>query len=48
MGELPETFVPGFHNEAEVRKMKYSKFGNTGMSVSKLSLGTGGFCLNYG
>ncbi|EFA04125.1 uncharacterized protein LOC658727 [Tribolium castaneum] len=48
MPELPETFVPGFHDENAVRKMKYNKFGNTGMSVSQLSLGAGGFCLNYG
>lgn len=45
---LPETFVPGFHNEEAVRKMKYTKFGETGMSVSAISLGTGGFSYLYG
>jgi len=48
MTDLPETFVPGFHDEAKVRKMKYKKFGNTGLQVSVLSLGTGGFCAQYG
>ncbi|RZC34954.1 L-galactose dehydrogenase, partial [Asbolus verrucosus] len=48
MAELPETFVPGFHDENEIKKMKYFKFGNTGMSVSQLSLGTGGFSPAYG
>ncbi|XP_072401192.1 uncharacterized protein [Diabrotica undecimpunctata] len=45
---LPETFVPGFHDEAAVRKMQYTKLGNTDMHVSKLSLGTGGFSYFYG
>lgn len=45
---LPQTFVPGFHNENEVRKMRYNVFGDTGLKVSHLSLGTGGFCLQYG
>jgi L-galactose dehydrogenase len=48
MSELPETFVAGFHDENEVRKMKYVKFGNTGLTVSQLSLGTGGFSPLYG
>lgn len=48
MGQLPETFVPGFHDEKEVRKMKYNVFGNTGISVSALSFGTGGFSIAYG
>ncbi|KAK4880367.1 hypothetical protein RN001_008513 [Aquatica leii] len=45
---LPETFVPGFHDEAQVRKMKYNVFGGTGLMVSQLSIGTGGFCFLYG
>lgn len=45
---LPETYVSGFHDEIAVRKMKYRVFGNTGIKVSELSLGTGGFCLQYG
>lgn len=38
---LPETFVPGFHDEASVRKMEYLPFGKTGLKVSKISLGGG-------
>uniref|UniRef100_A0A336MHC6 CSON015539 protein n=1 Tax=Culicoides sonorensis TaxID=179676 RepID=A0A336MHC6_CULSO len=38
---LPETFVPGFHDETSVRKMEYLPFGKTGMKVSKISLGGG-------
>ncbi|KAJ8954404.1 hypothetical protein NQ318_011078 [Aromia moschata] len=45
--ELPETFVPGFHDEDEVRKMKYNDLGRTGLRVSQLSLGTGGFSTMY-
>lgn len=45
---LPETFVPGFHDEAAVRRMKYNKLGETGLSVSTISLGTGGFSSLYG
>lgn len=48
MADLPETFVPGFHDENAVRKMKYVPFGNTGLKVSQLAIGTGGFCLAYG
>lgn len=48
MENLPETFVPGFHNENEVRKMKYRDFGNTGLKVSELSIGTATFCYFYG
>ncbi|ENN71677.1 L-galactose dehydrogenase [Dendroctonus ponderosae] len=46
-GILPETFVPGFHDEAQVRKMVYNDFGSTGLKVSKLSFGTGVFCYAY-
>lgn len=45
---LPETFVPGFHDENEVRKMTYIPLGNTGLNVSKIALGTAGFCYFYG
>ncbi|KAG5872413.1 hypothetical protein JTB14_013658 [Gonioctena quinquepunctata] len=45
---LPETYVPGFHDETAVRKMKYNKLGTTDMNVSELSLGTGGFSYFYG
>ncbi|KAJ8966495.1 hypothetical protein NQ317_005850 [Molorchus minor] len=46
--DLPETFVPGFHDENEVRKMKYNPLGFTGMNVSQIALGTGGFSYLYG
>ncbi|XP_030755169.1 L-galactose dehydrogenase-like [Sitophilus oryzae] len=45
---LPETFVPCFHDEKEVRKMTYNPLGNTGLKVSKISLGTSGFSNFYG
>lgn len=45
---LPETFVPGFHDEEAVRKMTYRKYGETGLSISAISLGTGGFSRLYG
>lgn len=45
---LPETFVPGFHDENEIRKLKYNELGTTGLKVSELSLGTGGFSYFYG
>ncbi|GLH00815.1 uncharacterized protein GBIM_07085 [Gryllus bimaculatus] len=38
---LPPTFVPGFHNEEAVRKMRYNELGNTGMLVSHLGFGGG-------
>lgn len=41
MGELPATFVQGFHDEEAVRKMTYTVLGNTSLSISKLSLGGG-------
>lgn len=37
--ELPETYVPGFHNEDAVSKMTYIQFGETGMKFSKLGFG---------
>ncbi|XP_018574593.1 L-galactose dehydrogenase-like isoform X2 [Anoplophora glabripennis] len=45
---LPDTFIPGFHDENEVRKLKYNDLGKTGLKVSELSLGTGGFSYFYG
>ncbi|XP_031344380.1 L-galactose dehydrogenase-like [Photinus pyralis] len=45
---LPPTFVAGFHDEAAVRRMKYNRFGATGLLVSHLSIGTSGFCPQYG
>lgn len=50
MGEvaLPDTFVEGFHDEAAVKRMPYVPLGNTGMRVSRISLGTGGFSYFYG
>ncbi|XP_069690833.1 uncharacterized protein [Periplaneta americana] len=38
---LPPTFVPGFHDEEAVRKIKYNPLGNTGLLVSHLSFGGG-------
>lgn len=48
MSDMPETYVAGWHDEESVRKMTYNKFGSTGLNVSVLSLGTGGFCEQYG
>lgn len=39
ISNLPETFVPGFHDETWVRKMEYKELGKTGMKVSKISIG---------
>ncbi|KAH8369241.1 hypothetical protein KR009_005196 [Drosophila setifemur] len=36
---LPATFVKGFHNEDQVRRMEYRELGSTGLRVSKLALG---------
>ncbi|CAH1977453.1 unnamed protein product [Acanthoscelides obtectus] len=46
--DLPETYVKGFHDENEVRKMKYSTLGSTELKVSQLSLGTAAFSYFYG
>lgn len=35
----PTTFVPGFSDEDQVKKMLYQPLGKTGISLSKLSLG---------
>lgn len=45
---LPKTYVKGFHNLEDVKKMKYKKFGDTDLMVSQMSLGTGGFSYFYG
>ncbi|XP_017111159.1 L-galactose dehydrogenase [Drosophila elegans] len=38
-GSLPATFVKGFHDEEQVRRMEYRPLGSTGLQVSKISLG---------
>ncbi|EDW80697.1 uncharacterized protein Dwil_GK11668 [Drosophila willistoni] len=38
-GQLPATFVKGFHNEELVRRMEYRPLGNTGLKVSKIGFG---------
>lgn len=48
LSSLPETFVPGFHDEAVVRRMPYAPLGSTGLNVSRISLGTAGFSYFYG
>lgn len=48
MSQLPETFVNGFHDIQNVKKMKYNNFGCTNIKVSNISLGTGGFSYFYG
>jgi hypothetical protein len=45
---LPDTFVEGFHDAAAVKRMAYTEFGNTGLKVSKLSLGGGTLSHFYG
>lgn len=46
--ELPATFVPGFHDEAAVRRMKYVPLGSTGLMVSQIGLGGTGFSQLFG
>ncbi|XP_049796553.1 uncharacterized protein LOC126213028 [Schistocerca nitens] len=36
---LPPTYVPGFHDEAAVRAMRYNDLGTTGLKVSHLGFG---------
>ncbi|KAH8243928.1 hypothetical protein KR032_011322 [Drosophila birchii] len=38
-GSLPATFVKGFHDEEQVRRMEYRDLGKTGLRVSILALG---------
>lgn len=45
---LPKTYVNGFHDEICVRKMEYTELGNTGLFVSKISIGGGTLSLLYG
>lgn len=40
LGELPPTYIKGFHYENSVRSMEYRLLGKTGFYASKLSLGT--------
>ncbi|KAH8403406.1 hypothetical protein KR215_003679 [Drosophila sulfurigaster] len=47
-GTLPATYVKGFHDEEQVKRMEYRKFGNTNLQVSKISFGGGALCANYG
>eukprot|EP00117_Sycon_ciliatum_P031059 scpid55357/ scgid24366/ D-arabinose 1-dehydrogenase; NAD(+)-specific D-arabinose dehydrogenase len=39
MGELPATYVEGFHDKEAVLRMPYRVLGKTGLSVSIISLG---------
>ncbi|KZC04078.1 D-arabinose 1-dehydrogenase [Dufourea novaeangliae] len=45
---LPPTYVEGFHDLEAVKAMEYRPLGNTGLLVSKLSLGCGPFGCHYG
>lgn len=38
-GDLPSTFVAGFHDEGAVRQMPYRELAGTGMTVSALGFG---------
>ncbi|KAH8265290.1 hypothetical protein KR038_003418 [Drosophila bunnanda] len=38
-GSLPATFVKGFHDEEQVRRMEYRDLGKTGLRVSIIALG---------
>ncbi|XP_063225729.1 uncharacterized protein LOC134532795 isoform X2 [Bacillus rossius redtenbacheri] len=44
---LPPTFVPGFHDESAVHKMRYNKLGETDMVVSVLGLGAAAYSNIY-
>lgn len=44
---FPATFVPEFHDRDSVCRMEYEELGNTGMKVSKISLGGGQFSHCY-
>lgn len=46
--QLPATFIPGFHDEAAVRRMKYVPLGDTGLMVSQIGLGGTGFSPLFG
>lgn len=47
-GILPATYVKGFHDEEQVKRMEYRTLGKTGLQVSKISFGGGALCANYG
>lgn len=48
----PDTFVSGFSDAKETKKMVYQSLGNTGLKLSKLSFGGAAFggihCYGYG
>lgn len=44
---LPPTFVKGFHYEDEVKRMQYSRLGQTHMMVSRISIGGATLCSSY-
>lgn len=48
MEGLPATFDPEFHDKDSVCRMEYVELGQTGMKVSKVSLGSGQFSHFYG
>ncbi|GAU98936.1 hypothetical protein RvY_10008 [Ramazzottius varieornatus] len=47
-GKLPATFVPGYSDEATVRRLRYRPLGTTGLEVSALAIGGGGLERFYG
>ena len=40
---LPPTYVASFHDEEAVKAMPYLALGNTGLMISKISLGAASF-----
>ena len=44
---LPPTFVKGFHDEEQVKRMKYSQLGQTHMIVSRISIGGATLCSSF-
>lgn len=44
---LPPTFVKGFHYEDHVKRMEYSRLGQTDMIVSKISIGGATLCSSF-
>ena len=39
MSEYPPTFLPGWHSEELVKKMRYSRLGRTDLLVSQMGFG---------
>ena len=39
MSEYPPTFLPGWHSEELVAKMRYSRLGRTDLLVSQMGFG---------